>query len=189
MRDFQHRLFIVLAVGLCGLCAYQWYVQSLQRGEIETLAQIVSERNLALRNSTNTIQATDHQVTQLDAELGALKATIKTNTQLIVTQQRELTRLRGMEEEQANRVAQYKQALNALTNKIKTAHDGIEAQNNAIAQLVAQRDEFVSKYNASVKERNEVVGKYNDLVKRLEQNQVPAKPGHPDAAEEKKSNS
>ena len=31
-----------------------------------------------------------------------------------------------------------------------------------------QRDEFVKKYNDSVKDRNDVVTKYNDLVKQLQ---------------------
>ena len=64
--------------------------------------------------------------------------------------------------------------MDTLTNQLKTAYGGIETQNASIKQLVAQRDELVAKYNASIKERNEVVGKYNDLVKRLERAQAPA---------------
>ena len=174
MTDFQHKLFIVLAVGLCGLCSYQWYVQSVQQGEIEALAQTISERNLALRDSTNSMQTTDHQVAQLDAELGISRATIKTNTQLIAAQQRELVRLRGVEAEQVTCIAQYQRAVDTLTNQLKTAYGGIETQNTSIKQLVAQRDELVAKLNVSVKERNEMVIKYNDLITRMEKSQPPA---------------
>ena len=34
-------------------------------------------------------------------------------------------------------------------------------------ELTAQRDEFVEKLNASIKERNQIVAKYNELVKSL----------------------
>ncbi len=36
MKNFQINLFIVLALGLCGLCTWQWYEQTVQRTEIQT---------------------------------------------------------------------------------------------------------------------------------------------------------
>jgi hypothetical protein len=37
-----------------------------------------------------------------------------------------------------------------------------------ISNLVAQRDDLVTKYNDVVSNRNDVVTKYNDLVKQVE---------------------
>ena len=39
-------------------------------------------------------------------------------------------------------------------------------------ELVAQRDEFVKKFNDEVKDRNEIVNKYNELVRQVEKNQA-----------------
>jgi hypothetical protein len=39
-------------------------------------------------------------------------------------------------------------------------------------ELVAQRDEFVKKFNDEMKDRNDVVNKYNDLVRQVEKNQA-----------------
>jgi uncharacterized coiled-coil DUF342 family protein len=36
-----------------------------------------------------------------------------------------------------------------------------------LKELVAQRDEFVTKYNDSVKERNDLVAKYNSLAEQV----------------------
>ena len=41
--------------------------------------------------------------------------------------------------------------------------------------LVAQRDEFVKKYNDEVQDRNNVVAKYNDLARQMEKLQAGSK--------------
>jgi uncharacterized coiled-coil DUF342 family protein len=56
----------------------------------------------------------------------------------------------------------------SLQGKLKEAYAGIHKQNEAMKELVAQRDEFVKKYNESVQARNDVVAKYNDLVAQVE---------------------
>ena len=58
-----------------------------------------------------------------------------------------------------------------LEAKLKDAYDGIKKQNEAIKELVAQRDEFVAKFNDSVKDRNGVVAKYNELVDKVTKQQ------------------
>ena len=55
--------------------------------------------------------------------------------------------------------------------KLKEAYDGIRRQNEAITNLVSQRDEFISKYNDSVRDRNRVVAKDNELVEKLNKQQ------------------
>ena len=52
--------------------------------------------------------------------------------------------------------------------KLKDAYAGIEKQNEALTNLVAQRDDLVQKYNDEVKDRNDIVAKYNDLAKQFE---------------------
>ena len=67
--------------------------------------------------------------------------------------------------------------MDTLTAKLKEAYAGIEKQNEAITNLVSQRDDFVKKFNDEVKDRNDVVAKYNDLVKQIQkQSDNSAKP-------------
>ena len=46
MKNFQQNLLIILALALCGLCAWQWYEQTIQRDEIGTLNGIVYQKNV-----------------------------------------------------------------------------------------------------------------------------------------------
>ncbi len=168
MKNFQQHLLIVLALGLCCLCAYQWYGQTLVRNEMQGLGQTLSEQSAAIQGYTNSIRTMDRQIAELDRRIAEMKETIKTNDQLILDQKRQINGL-GLENEGlTNEVARYKEAANTMKAKLTEAYDGIKKQNDSVKQLVAQRDEFLQKLNDSVKDRNDVVSKYNDLVAKME---------------------
>lgn len=168
MKKFQQNLFVVLAVALCGLCAYQWLQQSQQRNAIETLNHLVFQKNSDIQYATNSIAALNQQVDQLDTSLTTVKAAAAANAALVLFQKAQITRLQFAAEELTNQVTQYQQAVDTLEARLKEAYAGIDRQNGAISNLVAQRDGFVQKYNDSVKDRNDVVAKYNELAKRVE---------------------
>jgi chromosome segregation ATPase len=152
----------------CGLCAYQWYGQTLQRIEITRLNQMVFEKSTAIQGYTNSIATMDHQIATMQAQLAELRATLSTNEALVVTQSHEITRLETAHEGLTNAIVQYKNAVGGLEEKLKEAYEGIQKQNESLRQVVIQRDEFVQKFNDSVKARNEIVTKYNDLVDRVQ---------------------
>ena len=168
MKKFQQNLFVVLAVALCGLCAYQWLQQSQQRNAIDTLNHLVFQKNSDIQYATNSIATLNQQVEQMDATLTAVKADDATNAAPVLSQKAEITRLQFVGAGLTNQITQYQQAVDTLETKLKEAYAGIDRQNGAISNLVAQRDEFVQKYNDSVKDRNDVVAKYNELAKQVE---------------------
>src|SRR5208337_3186277 len=90
MKNFQQNLLIILTLALCGLCAWQWYEQTVQRAEIQTLNRIVYDRNAAIQGDTNSVAALNHKVNQMDARLTELKAVATTNEQLILSQKAEI---------------------------------------------------------------------------------------------------
>ena len=90
MKNLQANLFIVLALGLCGLCTWQWYAQTIQRTEIQTLNRMVFDRDTAIQGYTNSIATLNHQVNQMDASLTEMKAVAATNEQLILSQKAEI---------------------------------------------------------------------------------------------------
>jgi chromosome segregation ATPase len=168
MKSFQQNLLMVVALGLCGLCVYQWYGQTFQRRQIEKLNQIVHEKSVAIQSYTNSIVTMDHQIAGMDARITELKETVKTNEQVVLAQRRELGRLQATSEGLTNEVAEYKKAVDTLEAKLKEAYAGINKQNESLKELVAQRDDFVKKYNDSVKDRNDIVAKYNELAAHVE---------------------
>jgi chromosome segregation ATPase len=168
MKHFQVNLLIVLALSLCGLCAWQWYEQTVQRDEIQTLNRMVYEKDTAIQGYTNSVAALNRQVDQMDARLTEIKAAATTNEQLVISQRAEIAQLRFVNENATNEIAQYQAGVTALEAKLKDAYAGIEKQNEALTNLVAQRDDLVQKYNDEVKDRNDIVAKYNDLAKQFE---------------------
>jgi chromosome segregation ATPase len=171
MKNFQQNLLITLALALCGLCAFQWYEQTLQRNEITTMNGILYDKNVAIQDATNSIATLNHQIAQMDARITEIKVAAATNDALVVTQRVELAQLRFNNASLTNEIAQYKTAVDTLTAKLKDAYAGIEQQNQTITNLVFQRDDFVKKFNDEVKDRNDVVAKYNDLVKQVQAQQ------------------
>jgi chromosome segregation ATPase len=168
MKNFQINLFIVLALCLCGLCAWQWYEQTVQRTTIQSLNRMVYDRDAAIQGYTNSIATLNQQVNQMDASLTEMKATAATNDQLIISQKAYITQLAFQNENYTNEIAQCKAGVDALQTKLKEAYTGIEKQNAAFTNLIAQRNEIVHKYNDEVKDRNDVVNKYNELAKQVE---------------------
>ncbi len=172
MRNLQQNLLIIVALGLCGLCIYQWYGQTVQRNELQKLEQTVYEKAAAIQGYTNSIGTMDSQIAQMDARITELKAEAKTNANLAITQEREINRLQAATEGLTNEIGQYKAAVATLQGNLKTAYEGIQKQNKAVKELVAQRDEYVKKYNDEVKDRNDIVNQYNELVRQMAKNQT-----------------
>ena len=176
MKNFQQNLLIALALGLCGLCAFQWHEQTLQRNEITTMNGILYEKNVAFQDATNSIATLNHQVEQMDTSLTAIKAAAATNEQLVVSQKAEIFRLQFTGAGLTNEIVQYKAAVDTLQAKLKDAYADINQQNASITNLVLQRDDFVKKFNDEVKDRNDIVAKYNDLVNQVQKQQGTTKP-------------
>ena len=172
MKNLQQNILIIGALCLCGLCVYQWYGQTLQRNEIQTLDQLVYEKSSAIQGYTNSIRTMDRQIAEMDARITELKMQVKTNAELVIAQKRDINQLQIDSEGLTNELTQYKGAVTNLQTKLKEAYEGIQRQNEAMKELVAQRDEFVKKFNDEVKDRNEIVNKYNDLVRQVEKNQA-----------------
>ena len=93
---------------MCGLCAWQWYEQTIQRDEITTLNGMVYEKNAAIQDDTNSIATLNHQVDQMDARITEIKAAAATNEQLVVSQKAEITQLQfaNVQSHQRNRAIQ-----------------------------------------------------------------------------------
>lgn len=160
MKNLQRNLFIVLAIGLCGICVYQWYLQARQLNTIERLDQIIYQKSADIQGCTNSIRSMDAEINQLHDRIAQLKRAAVSNDQWAITEKREVARLLSASDILSNEIVDYKTAVDGLTNKLKQAYDGEN-------ELVAQRDDFVNKLNESIKAQNSLTAKYNDLVGRF----------------------
>ena len=177
MRNFHQNLLILLALALCLLCAYQWRVEVKLRDRLDNLNRLVSQKAGSIQEYTNSIQAMQLQISRMDARISELETTLATNHATVLSQQRELQRLREDAATLTNQTAQYRRSLDTLKTQLKEAYTGVTRQNDALKQLTTQRDDFVKRYNDSVTERNALAAKYNDLVAKMERFQsAPAKP-------------
>jgi len=167
MKNLQQNLLIALALGLCGLCAWQWYFQTVQRDRIDKLDQAIYKQSGEIQGYTNSISTMDAEIAGQQTRINDLKQTLMSNDQAILAQKRDLLRLQFSAGAMSNEIVQYQSLTNLLASKLTEAYDGVKKQNDAIAKLVEERDKFVGKYNESVKSRNEVVEKYNDLVQQV----------------------
>ena len=167
MKNFLQNLLMVLALGLCGLCAWQWSVQTRLHIQGEALQQTLFNQAAAIQGYTNSIKNMDAEIAGLSAHVSELKQTVLTNEQTSLEQKKEILHLRLSSEVMSNEISQYKEIVDKLEAKLKEASDGIVKQNEAIKKLAGERDEAIQKYNDSIKERNALAGKYNDLVEKF----------------------
>jgi chromosome segregation ATPase len=182
MNKLLSNVLIVLALAMCTLCAYQWYRETRQREVVLKLTKSVFERDVAIQGYTNSLHLQDKKIAQLDARIGELKDTVKTNEATLLQQKREITRLEYANTGLTNQIEEYKAAVETYQARLKEAFDGIEKQNELIKTLGDERNDLVNRLNDSMKERNDIVQKYNELAKMVETlqheltNAPPAKP-------------
>ncbi len=168
MKNFHQNLLIVLALSLCGLCAWQWYGQTLQRNRIESLNHQMTDKSIVIQGYTNSIATLNHQIEQMDARITELKTAAAAKDEAGLAQKREISRLQLTTEILTNEITQYTNAVTTLETRLQDLADGVKQQNAALAELTTQRDDFIQKYNDSVKDRNAIVDKYNELVKQVD---------------------
>jgi chromosome segregation ATPase len=167
MKNLLQNLLVLLSLGLCALCAWQWYVQTQLHIQGETLQKTIFKQAAEIQGYTNSIKNMDAEIAGLSTRVNQLKQSAMTNEQAALEQKREIIRLNKSSEVLSNEIGQYKVIVDKLEAKLKEAADGIEKQNESFKKLVAERDEAIQKYNDSIKERNALAEKYNNLVERF----------------------
>jgi chromosome segregation ATPase len=167
MKNLLQNLLVFLSFGLCALCAWQWYVQTLLYSQGEAKQKIIFKQATEIQGYTNSLKNMDAEIAGLSTRVNELKQSAMTNEQAAVAQGREIARLHLSSEVLSNEISQYKVIVDQLEARLKEAADGIEKQNAAFKKLVAERDEAIQKYNDSIKDRNALAEKYNALVDRF----------------------
>jgi chromosome segregation ATPase len=168
MKNFQQNLLMALALALCGLCAGQWYFQTVQRGRLEAQNKIIAERDKAIQGDTNSLDKQNHQIARMEHDLAGLSAAldlaVKTNREANLEQRREIARLGANNDTLLSDIAQYTNAVATLQSNLDAAYEGIKTQNTNLELLVADRDKWVGMYTNMVITNNHIISQYNDLM-------------------------
>ena len=168
MKSFQQNLLIALALALCGLCAGQWYFQTVQRSRLAADNQKIADRDTAIQGYTNSLDKQTHQIARMEQDLAglntALQEGLKTNREVIIEQRREIARLGANNDTLLSDIAQYTNAIATLQSNLDTAYEGIKAQNTNLELLVKDRDKWVGVYTNMVITNNHIISQYNDLM-------------------------
>jgi chromosome segregation ATPase len=167
MKKFLENLLMVVALGLCGLCVYQWLREANLRTRMEDQSKEIFQRKEAIQNLEATLRRTEGEVERLESLRVQLNETIKTNKQEILTLTKYSERLEKEIEGNKAQIQNYKEAIEQANDSIRRQNDTITKQNQDMKDLAAERNAGVEKYN-------EVVKQYNDLVKQFEKYQQDA---------------
>ena len=120
----------------------------------------------------------NQQITRMDQTLAGLnddlQQALKTNSDFIIQQKRQIARLGASNDTLLGDIAIYTNAIATLQSNLDTAYEGIKAQNTNLELLVKDRDKWVGMYtnmvvtnNRSISQYNDLMGKYTNVVDRL----------------------
>ncbi|MGA2540261.1 MAG: hypothetical protein ABSG78_01730 [Verrucomicrobiota bacterium] len=171
MKSFQQNLLIALAFALCALCVWQWHFQTVERGWLADRNQDIAARDTKIQGYTNSLDKMNQQISRMDQTIAGLNdnlnQTLKTNSDFIIQQKREIARLGASNDTLFSDVAQYTNALATLQSNLSSAYDGIKTQNTNLELLAADRDKWYKMYTNTVSQYNGLVGQYTNIVDRL----------------------
>jgi len=161
-------LLIVFALGLCGLCTFQWLREAKGRQTIQDLHNTRFKLESEIQQHTNTLRQMDVSIAELNLNITDLERTILTNEVQIQDLRTETNALANTNALLSAQLGVYTNAYLEATNRLTKAFDDIKKQNEIVDEVATQRNEFAEKLNACITERNEIVTQYNDLVKKVE---------------------
>ncbi len=160
-------LLLAFALGLCGLCTFQWLRETRTRQETQTLLHKKFLLESTIQEHTNRIAKMDVQIADLTERSAEQGLAIKSN-EIAIRLLRDATNSLGDTNEYLGRVLDaYTNAFNDTTNRLAKAYDDITKQNEVLKEVIVERDGYVLQLNEAISNRNATVKEFNDLVERV----------------------
>ncbi len=158
MRSFSLTVLFFLLLGMCGLCAVQWWRESDLR-QVALAQRTDLEKVSAQRNELNErIKAADAETLRVTTAFTELRANsvpkADLDTALTANEQ-----LKAQIQTQNQAITQQNEALKKQNEALKQQAEVISKANDTIRRVAEERDELVKK-------ANEITAKYNALLKK-----------------------
>lgn len=164
-------VLVVLALGLCGLCAWQWWGEAALRQRVEAADAAVADLRREKGELETTVARLGDEVRRLENLAREGEGRVEGLVSDLEAARVEATALKA----DAAQAEVFRAALSEANEAIRRQNGEMQQLNAAYGKLAEERNEVVGKYNALgreyekvVLEFNATVEKYNGLVRELE---------------------
>jgi len=175
MKRVLITLLALIALGLCGICVWQWKLEHELRFNIAELRALLIAENKKRVEAEEKVEQYGQEIERLnglrkDIEARLLETTeemeLRTNDQgsrgySIAVLMNETIRSTSELEAYKRLAGQGSDALKKHNDTVAAQNSAIEKANVQLKQLVRERDEAIEKLNTRTQEFNELVQKYN----------------------------
>ncbi len=157
-------LLVVLALGLCGLCAFQWVRETRLRHRVEALegdkVKMVEEKIAAESQG----QRFQQEIQRVETERAELFRTVESHNAQVATLKAEASVAKQEVDRLVKQVAALKEALDRVNANTERANEQISRLNTDLRRLADERNKAVERFNELAARRNEELKRYNELV-------------------------
>jgi chromosome segregation ATPase len=157
-------LLVALALGLCGLCAFQWVRETRLRQRVEALEgeklKVAEEKATAESQG----QRFQQEIQRIEAERTELFRTVEKHNDQVGTLKAEAAAAKQEVERLAKQAAAFKEALDRVNGNTERANEQISKLNTDLRRVAEERNKAVERFNELSARRDEELKRYNDLV-------------------------
>lgn len=154
----------VLALGLCGLCAFQWVRETRLRQRVEALegekGKVADEKVAAEAQG----QRFQQEIQRIESERAELFRTVEANNARVAALKTEAAVAKQEVERLAKQAAALKEALDRVNANTERANEQISRLNTDLRRLADERNKAVERFNELAARRDEELKRYNELV-------------------------
>lgn len=159
-------LLIVLAICLCGLCAYQWWREYHLREQIEAGNRTIQSLQEDKAGAEQLSERYREEVRRIEIDRGELQEIVRTNAAEVSRLKAELSQLTLDSEQSLTRVDVFKDALEKANQAIQQQNEGVRKMNEEFKRLAEERNVAVEKFNELAREYDALAQQYNEAVER-----------------------
>jgi septal ring factor EnvC (AmiA/AmiB activator) len=161
-------VLIVLACGLCGLVAYQWYRDADLRMQIADRNKQIQGLNEQKHEVEVTGKRVEEELKRVEQLKERLTEQDKTNKVELSRTKRELSEMTVKWERATKQGEAYKAAYDKMAADIKGQNESMKKLNEAYVNAVAVNKDTIEKYKKLASDCEDLNGRYNKLFEQAE---------------------
>jgi chromosome segregation ATPase len=157
-------LLVVLALGLCGLCAFQWVRETRLRQRVEVLegdkVRVAEEKAAAEAQG----QRFQQEIQRVESERAELFRTVESHNAQVGQLKAEAMVAKQEVDRLVKQATAFKEALDRVNANTERANEQISKLNADIRRVAEERNKAVERFNELAARRDEELKRYNELV-------------------------
>jgi len=180
MKRFLLALLLLVSLGLCAICLFQWQREAVLRAHIGSLVRQVESENKLRFTAEQKVFEYSQEIERLEGLRAEIESKLLSNTEelrdrILDQSSRGYSIAVIMNEaiRSTSDLQAYQQlagkgtaALKQRNSEVTAQNAAIEKANSTIKQVASERDAAITQLNARIQEFNELTEKYNKLIKK-----------------------